>query len=362
MQNCVLIVLTVSSYYAPYMSVTIQSIIEHCSSQINYEIVVLNRELTSELQSIVEGMAASYQNIKIRFKKIKEEYYKKNFSMRTGYSAESFFRVLLPYIFESENKILYLDSDTVVNRDIAELYQENISDYFAGVVRDYDGIGCAYNLETGRKHYMKTVLKISNCDDYFQSGVMLFNLSAIRAEYTVNDLLNAACDPAIQWGDQDVLNYLFRGRVKYLDNRWNVVVNDKIVQQMWSLQKYAPLNLRNSYLIAREDPYIVHYAATQPWNIPLVDMAPYFWNYAYRSPLYPVIVEHTEAQINPSARITDAYFLPQMVLEQFRKGKVGARYIIQYIKAWSIFKLYKLKSAEKIAKSKGDRSFKRKLR
>lgn len=340
--NRVLIALSTSTLYAPYMSVTIQSVVEHCSPRVNYEIVVLHCELTPEIQYSIKKITEGHPNVKLYFKKVSQKYSKQNYSMRPGYSTESFFRVLLPYFFENEDRILYLDSDTVVNRDVAELYGENVSECFAGVVRDYDGIGCAYNLDSGRAHYMKTVLKMSSCDDYFQSGVMLLNLSAVRERYTAENLLKAACAPEIQWGDQDVLNLLFRGQVKYLNPKWNVVVNDKIVQPMKPLIKYAPKELVDSYLSAREEPYIVHYAATQPWNIPLVDMFPYFWSYAYKSPFYSVIVDRAESRIPINARITNDYYLPQMVLGQFEQGLVGAKYIIRYVRAWLSFKLHKL--------------------
>ena len=84
--------------------------------------------------------------------------------------------------------------------------------------------------------------------------------------------------------DQDVLNKLCEGRVKYVDMSWNVLV-DYGHFRMNQIIRLAPQWLYFQYMEARKQPKIIHYAGPEkPWNCPEMDFGTEFWEYAKRTP------------------------------------------------------------------------------
>jgi len=80
---------------------------------------------------------------------------------KTKYSPYASFRLLLDKITQLNGKIIYLDSDTMAYGDIKELYDIDLQDAEFAVSHD----------RLGRYWIRK---------DYFNSGVMLFNIDKIR--------------------------------------------------------------------------------------------------------------------------------------------------------------------------------------
>lgn len=118
----------------------------------------------------------------------------------TSYSPYCFLRLFADKL-DLPDKVLYLDADTVVCGDLAELYDTDLSGYEYGAVLDYYG-------------------KIFMGWHYFNSGVMLLNLPEIRK----TGLLAAAADLCAKkrlfLPDQTAL-YRCTKRKKLLPRRFN---------------------------------------------------------------------------------------------------------------------------------------------
>lgn len=292
-KNNIPIVLTSSAYYVPYMAVTIQSIIELASDDNGYDFLIFGNNISEEDKIKIQTLANGRKNISIRFVYVESLLANMNYNFREGYSVESFYRVLMMEILPNYKKVLYLDSDVVVLRDIAELYSTELGENLVAAACDPDGIKCYYQNYKNRALYMDKVLKLFSPDNYFQSGVMLFQLENWRKTYKLQDVLNIACSPDLVWGDQDALNILCKNRVQYLDMSWNTVV-DGYGGRVRDVSEWAPQYIIDAYLQARENPYIVHYAGVQPWKNPNVDMNEYFWKIAELSPYITTIYQRVE--------------------------------------------------------------------
>ena len=147
-------------------------------------------------------------------------------------------RFFAPEIFQKLDKILYLDSDIFVFKDLTSLYKEDIQSVYAGVVAD---------IPTSVER-RKGVLGIKT---YFNAGVMLLNLKKMRDDEVLTqliqnyDLLNE--EGKLLWADQDVLNYTFKEKVKFLPERYNqqgLVISKEKADRM----------------------YILHYTTLKPWK------------------------------------------------------------------------------------------------
>ena len=122
----------------------------------------------------------------------------------------AYYRLKMPS-FIQQDKCLYLDADTMVVKDISELYNINVDNYFAGMVEDKSSATmrcrCSEVLKEGAT--------------FFNSGVMLLNLKAIRAGYLEKawfDILKTH-----KYTDQDAINHVFCGRILSLPLKYNIV-------------------------------------------------------------------------------------------------------------------------------------------
>jgi len=141
-------------------------------------------------------------------------------------------------------KLLYLDSDTIILQDVNTLYNEDINDYIVWVVSD---IPNDFILQ------VKSELKLKG-DHYFNAWVMLINLKK-RNEKNISEkclsLLSANSYPC---NDQDSLNITLESNCVYLDWKYNV--------QTWFFEKYEKYELwfnKEYYKKAVKNPFIIHY-------------------------------------------------------------------------------------------------------
>ena len=290
------LVLSANEYYVPYMGTLLESIKEHASADRTYDIVVLHRDISQNSQAVLQRLMAP-SNFSLRFfntTRLMREYESKLF-LRGHFRIETYFRLLMQDILPSYNKALYLDCDMVVNKDIAELFDVDVDGYLLAAVQDADTAGLYNGFEPQKKNYMDNIMKMKDPYSYFQAGTILFNLAEFRKHYTVDEMFEYATSYEWELLDQDVLNHFAEGHVKYLDMRWNVVMdwNGIRIKEIIGL---APRRLYKGYMDSRKDPYIVHYAGPdKPWDNFESDFADYFWGYAQRTPFAPIIFERSMA-------------------------------------------------------------------
>lgn len=260
--------LAADDQYVKFMVVTIKSVIENASPQNQYRLFVLHTDIAEENQKMVLRMEK--QNIKIVFVDVTEELKKieKKISLRDYYTATTYYRIFIPDIFPEYDKVIYIDSDTIVREDIANLYRYNLGKNYIGAVRDQlvvqtDDYG----------DYVEKVLGISR-GAYFNAGVVLINCEQFRKGHMLKqfvDLLGIYTFVVAQ--DQDYLNVLCKNRVCWIDPRWNVQMTGQLPCE-------------------EEKAKLVHYnLAAKPWHYKDCRMGKYFWSYAKHTETYEVLQE-----------------------------------------------------------------------
>ena len=288
----VALVLSANEYYVPYMGTLLQSIKENSSPNRTYDIVVLHRDITPQSQAVLQRLMAP-SNFSLRFfdtTRLMRDY-ESNLFLRGHFRIETYFRLLMQDILPAYNKALYLDCDMVANHDIAELFDVDVDGYLLAAVQDADTAGLYNGFEPQKKNYMDNIMKMKDPYSYFQAGTILFNLAEFRKRYTVTEMFEYATSYEWELLDQDVLNHFAEGHVKYLDMRWNVVM-DWLGIRINDIIGRAPRMLYQGYMDSRKDPYIIHYAGPdKPWDNFESDYADYFWSYAQRTPFAPIIFE-----------------------------------------------------------------------
>ena len=136
------------------------------------------------------------------------------------------YRLLIPQVLPADiDRIIYLDSDIIVNLDLNELWQFNLGEKILAGVPEISAYG---NSDKVRQMFQMCARGFVRCEDYFNSGVLLIDLNFLRAsEETIADGLkfinqNPQC---AEFLDQDVLNYCFSTAALKLPAKFDRYVN-----------------------------------------------------------------------------------------------------------------------------------------
>lgn len=292
-KNNIAVAVSCNEYYMPILGVMLSTLLENGSPKNNYDILVLYNKCGFKGEGIarntkmLENLAAGYANASLRFVDISGLIGNKEFFVKGNFTPETYFRLFLPQILESYEKVLYLDADMIVCHDVGELYKSDLGSALLGAVRDPIMSGSNKAPVYNRRDYMAK-LGIKNIYDYFQAGVLLIDLKKMAENGLCDKMIEYAATHDCDLVDQDVLNLFCQGRVKFIDNRWNVDVNRIAMQVV----PYAPAAMWKQYLENREKAYIYHFAgADKPWKNPLLDKAEIFWNAARKTSWYEIILK-----------------------------------------------------------------------
>ena len=282
----VLIVLAVNNYYVPYVSVMIESLIYNSNPKRFYKLFILNTNISQKNIEILKTQIKKNKNFSINFINVNKFIENKNLKIFAHLTIETYFRFLILDLFPNSEKVLYLDSDLIINVDVSILYDINIEGKYLAATKDIDTAGIL-NYQFEKRKYIKDVIGYNGTDEYFQAGVILFNVPEIRKKFSSEILFYIAQGRKWDWMDQDILNFLFKGNIYYLNQKWNCIMNwVGLIKNLCRIDilKLAPKELFKEYLDARKNPLIIHYAGNQkPWETPNCDFSNYFWKYANKS-------------------------------------------------------------------------------
>lgn len=270
--------------FAPAMSVAIASVLQHCSDGRNYDIVVLESNVTESTKRVIQSMAKGRENVSIRFYHALPIIAQYDLKANEHITVETFYRFIIQDVLPDYDKVVYLDGDLVCCCDIAQLYDVDIECCYLAAALDPDMLG-NLNLSEERVNYLRQELEMEDPYSYFQAGVLLLNTERMRAAHSTEEWLRFACH-RYQFSDQDVLNRYCQGHVKYLDMSWNMLI-DCEHYRVPVIIKAAPEAVCSAYMQARQNPKIIHYAGFQkPWKYCGVDFESTFWEYARTTPFY----------------------------------------------------------------------------
>ena len=193
-------------------------------------------------------------------------------------SEETAYRLIIDKVFIEYHKVLYIDSDTIIRKDVKELYDTELEGCILGASRG--------RLVKGLYDYIVNELSIS-AENYINAGVLVINIDEFRREQIGEKGLKMLAEGEYLCQDQDVLNILCEDRIKYIDGRWNVEW-----QHLTGLGGEVIIDdARAGTLDYVQDPYIIHYTSRiKPWMRPDIELADYFWEEARKSPFYEEIL------------------------------------------------------------------------
>lgn len=290
-KNTIPVVLAANDKFVPIMSVCIQSIVESSCIDRDYNIFVLHTDIKKENQEVLKRYINNISNFNIDFVNVRESIDGFKLEAKEHISNETFYRFLILDILKNFSKVIYIDCDTIVKKDLAELYDIDIGESYVGAVSDPDFIGQCYMKDSSTRDYAENVLNLEDPREYFQAGVLVLNVAQLRKVYTVQDLLKMSENQQYRYSDQDVLNIVCNGKWFNIGMQWNLLT-DCDHTRVSNVIKFAPEKILSEYEMARKNPYIIHYAGfLKPWQKLGEDFGEVFWKIARSSLFYEGLLD-----------------------------------------------------------------------
>ena len=134
------ICLITDNNFALPTAVTIESIAQNISKDNQYAIyIICNKNVTEENK--IKLKSRTNENISISLIVVEDDsqyeiFHKQGFPV----SVSATFKFLIPQLLPSLDKVLYMDGDIIVQSDLKQLYNTDVSDVYAGVIKDYHAL------------------------------------------------------------------------------------------------------------------------------------------------------------------------------------------------------------------------------
>lgn len=251
--------------FVKYTVVSLHSMIKNAAPERFYKIYILHTGISADMSA--ELMKLENERVSIYTINV-SEYLEKiahRLPVRDYYTKTTYFRLFIADMFPEYDKALYIDSDTVVTSDISRLYDTDISDYYVGACHEQAMVQIDVY---GR--YCERVVGISR-HEFFNAGILLINTRTFREEQLFDEFLKyLEIYDFVVTQDEDYLNVICKGKVLWLDQRWNTAVTEGF-----------------EYPYADSEAYILHYImVNKPWHYEGCRCADIFWEYAKETSVY----------------------------------------------------------------------------
>ncbi|HJA66516.1 MAG TPA: glycosyltransferase [Candidatus Mediterraneibacter cottocaccae] len=264
--------------YVIQTATAVASIIKNKKRETQYDITIIAVEMSDENIKKFTFMKRDKIDINIIYvTKEKVQDLHPSAITNFGVSSTALIKFELPNLMAHCNKIIYLDGDLVVKRDLSELFNYNLDDNYAGVVRDIPQV--LYEKQAFGEKYGR---------DYFNSGVMLLNLELMRKNNLTEIFIETKKNIDSKLMDQDVFNEIFATRMIQLPIKYNTL----FVNLVRSKNKYKISQINEKYKTKyrslndiRRDSAVIHFCSKdKPWKYYDVPAADLWIEYFKRTP------------------------------------------------------------------------------
>ena len=244
-----------------------------------YRVYFLHTDICAE--SKIKTKLLEREGLEIYFEDVSDylESIAHRFPLRDYYSKTTYFRLFIADMHPEYDKAIYIDSDTIVQGDMAELYETYINGFVLGACHEQAMVQVD---EYG--NYVEKCLGL-NRNLYFNAGVLLINCKVFRERNVLDRFIQILqVYDCVVTQDEDYLNLLCKDHVFFLDQRWNTEIFGTI-----------------GYPI--EEAKVLHYIMfNKPWHYENCPHADIFYKYAKETRVYPEILKELESYTDEQKR------------------------------------------------------------
>lgn len=241
--------------------------------------VLVSKDIFNEQKEVIDKICQEHSNCKINYYIMDNEFKEFKINGVIRRTTAIYYRLLLQKILPNENKTLYFDCDTLIYKDLTEIYNFNITDkYYVG---QYEG----------------RPLRIygNNLTDFINSGAILINLENLRKDNILDKIIDFLKK------NNDKLQYLDQDAINVVCNKKNgIFPSNYISTGICNVKSYIE-NQRKTNKTKELDvnPYIFHfriydkpwYGIANIWGLICFDQFTRFYEYARKSSYYFEILE-----------------------------------------------------------------------
>ncbi|CYY08237.1 glycosyltransferase family 8 protein [Streptococcus suis] len=233
---------TVSDSYMDYMGTTLYSIMVHTRKSL-VSVYVLTSDISDYSRFKLQKLEDRFHNLNIHILVVDTKQFEDLPLNRSHITRpEVYFRMAFASLLPDLDRILYLDSDILAQKDLQPLWETPLDGaYMAAVSEPPSEGGFDYRRSIG----------MTDPTYYFNSGVLLMDLKKIREDKIESLLFECghAIKDKIRLQDQDIINVALEGKIKVLDP----IYNYGYMERQANLRKEADIVLN-------------HFSLEKPWN------------------------------------------------------------------------------------------------
>ena len=195
--------------YTDKVGVTMTSVLKnHPQEDICF--YLFSSDLSQQNIEKLNKLKLKYKNFSIQTIQVDKSLFD-NIKLNISYiSLETYYRYVIADLLPDIDKILYLDGDLIVNKDITSFYHTDLGDcYFAGVT----------DLWAEKTNHKKDL----GLQKYVNAGVLLMNLKQIRLDNLGEKLIEKTTLlwDRIKYQDQDILNIVCQDKILLVEDIYN---------------------------------------------------------------------------------------------------------------------------------------------
>ncbi|TXJ43950.1 glycosyltransferase family 8 protein [Brachyspira pilosicoli] len=251
------ICLCADNNYAKYMGVTMASILKNTDDDENIIFHIIEPNISENTKNKLFSLK-KIKDFDIKFYRVENNKYD---------NLAICLRLLIPELINNADKVLYLDSDIIVNGSLKELFSVDIDNYYALVIKDL-------YVDIYKEH--KESIGIGKDRQYFNSGVLLLN-NKLCIEDNMPEKFYSFFEEnksKLKFIDQDILNHCFMDKAKFVYRKWNYLPSKE-----YNLKSTEP---------TKDEAVIIHFVEHKPWKEKCGQ--PYFledyWKYYQLTPWF----------------------------------------------------------------------------
>ncbi|MCM3029812.1 glycosyltransferase family 8 protein [Niallia sp. MER 6] len=234
--------------YIQPLAVMLYSLVENSSVE-RINIYIIDSNLTEENKKKLNKTFEKLLHVKINYLIVDDNDFLE-FPISRHITKEAYYRLVIPELLKNHeiDKIIYLDCDLLVLKDLNELISIDLENNALGAVRDLGGYD----------RYIE--LGMLNPKQYFNSGVMVLNLKYWRENLITEKVIEYIRNnkEKLTYHDQDALNAVLHNSSKLVDIKWNV--------QSSMFTRNIPDDLSTNIKEALSSPGIIHFTGYyKPW-------------------------------------------------------------------------------------------------
>lgn len=243
------VVLATDENYAPPCAVVMESLLQNTADPSAVKFYVYGNDLPDGIKGKLRGVADRHgASAEIRTPDMSRL---QNLPLRENFTADAYNKLFAPNDLQEYDRVLYLDGDILVERDLRPLFGVDLQDCVAGAVQNGPA---PFVLEFNRRHGFPSE------DPVFNTGVLLIDPGKWGKKKVAKRVAKwiAENERKLIYRDQDGINVVLKGDIRSLPPVWNLEARHRREQWMGISSRWDQME---------ETDVILHYTGPRkPWK------------------------------------------------------------------------------------------------